>query len=117
MTVGFIGVVLAVLLFRNGFTTVQIGFVIAGGVTGAAVATSLSAAYVDRIGRRGSLALLSMLATVPIFGLAWRSSFIRRSCHECRTQPRVGSFVIVLRNFHACGITCSTDLHWQFAQN
>jgi MFS family permease len=76
MTVGFIGVTLAVLLFRRGFTNVQIGVVIGAGLAGAATATSLSAVYVDRIGRRGSLALLSMLATVPIFALAGRSSLI-----------------------------------------
>jgi predicted MFS family arabinose efflux permease len=76
MTVGFIGVILAVLLFRRGFDNVQIGVVIGVGLAGAATATSLSAIYVDRIGRRGSLALLSMLATVPIFALAGRCSFI-----------------------------------------
>ncbi len=66
MTVGFIGVVLAVLLYRNGLNSIQIGFVIGAGLAGAAVATSLSARYVDRWGRRRSLALLSALAAVNV---------------------------------------------------
>jgi MFS family permease len=86
MTVGFIGVTLAVLLFRRGFTNVQIGVVIGAGLAGAATATSLSAVYVDRIGRRGSLALLSMLATVPIFALAGRSSLILSGIVSATTE-------------------------------
>jgi MFS family permease len=76
MTVGFIGVVLAVLLYRSGLNSMQIGFVIGAGLAGAAVATSLSALYVDRWGRRRSLALLSALAAVPAFALAWRPGFV-----------------------------------------
>ncbi len=76
MTVGFIGVVLAVLLYRNGLNSMQIGFVIGAGLAGAAVATSLSALYVDQRGRRRSLALLSALAAVPAFALAWRPGFV-----------------------------------------
>jgi predicted MFS family arabinose efflux permease len=76
MTVGFIGVILAVYLFRGAFSSVQIGFVIGAGLSGAAIATSLSAIYVDRIGRRRSLALLSVLAAAPMFVLAERSSFV-----------------------------------------
>ena len=76
LTVGFIGVVLAVLLFRNGFNSTQIGFIIGAGLAGAAIATSLSAIYVDRLGRRRSLALLTVLAAIPAFALAWRPGFV-----------------------------------------
>jgi predicted MFS family arabinose efflux permease len=75
LTVGFIGVVLAVLLYRVGLNSVQIGFIIGAGLAGAALATALSAVYVDRLGRRRSLALLAALAAVPAFALAWRPGF------------------------------------------
>jgi predicted MFS family arabinose efflux permease len=74
-TVGFIGVVLAVLLFRYGFSSTQIGFVIGGGLAGAASATSISAIYADQLGRRRSLALLSLLTAVPLFAFACRPLF------------------------------------------
>jgi predicted MFS family arabinose efflux permease len=74
-TVGFFGVVLAVLLFRYGFSSTQIGFVIGGGLAGAAAATSLSTVYADQVGRRRTLALLSLLTAVPMFALAWRPIF------------------------------------------
>jgi predicted MFS family arabinose efflux permease len=75
MTIGFIGVVLAVMLFRVGLSSAQIGVVIGAGLAGAGLATSLSAIYVDRIGRRRSLGLLSLLGVVPLFVLAWRPAF------------------------------------------
>jgi predicted MFS family arabinose efflux permease len=75
MMIGFIGVVLAVMLFRVGFSSAQIGVVIGAGLTGAGIATSLSAIYVDRFGRRMSLCLLSLVAVAPLFALAWRPVF------------------------------------------
>lgn len=76
MTIGFIGVVLAIMLFRVGFSAVQIGVVIGAGLAGAGLATSLSAFYVDRFGRRLSLSLLSCLGVAPLFALAWRPTFL-----------------------------------------
>ena len=73
--VGFIGVVLAVMLFRVGFSSIQIGLVIGSGLAGAAIATSLSAVHVDRLGRRRSLCILSLLTVAPLFALAWRPVF------------------------------------------
>lgn len=75
VTIGFIGVVLAVMLFRSGLSSVQIGVVIGAGLAGAGLATSLSALYVDRFGRRLSLGLLSLIGAVPLFALAWRPAF------------------------------------------
>jgi MFS family permease len=73
--VGFVGVVLAVMLFRYGFSSIQIGIVIGSGLTGTAVATALSGKYADRLGRRRSLAGFSVLATLPLFAFAWRPAF------------------------------------------
>lgn len=75
MTIGFIGVILAVMLFRARFSPVQIGAVIGAGLAGAGLATSLSAVYADRLGRRVSLGLLSLLQVVPLVALAWSPSF------------------------------------------
>jgi MFS family permease len=76
MTVGFMGVVLAVLLFRYGVSPVRIGLVIGAGLAGAATATSIFAVFVNRLGRRRSLAVLSILCSIPLFGLAWNHSFV-----------------------------------------
>lgn len=72
---GFIGVVLAVYLFRAGLSSLQIGFVIGVGLAGAAVATTVSGFRTDRIGRRRSLAGLTILAALPLLALALRPSF------------------------------------------
>jgi MFS family permease len=73
--IGFIGVVLAVLLFRDGLSSVQIGIVIGSGLAGAGLATSLSAVYVDQLGRRPSLCVLSFLTVAPLVALALKPAF------------------------------------------
>lgn len=75
LTVGFIGVVLAVFLFRSGLSSLQIGFVIGAGLAGAALATTMSGFRADRIGRRRSLVALTLLTSLPLFVLALRTSF------------------------------------------
>jgi MFS family permease len=75
MTVGFIGVVLAVFLFRIGFSSTQIGLVIGAGLAGAAIATSLSAFRADWFGRRRTLVLLAILGALPLFILALHPAF------------------------------------------
>jgi len=62
MSTGTLGVVLAVYLSRIGFSGTWIGAVIAAGLAGSATATALISYRVDRIGRRRSLVLLSVLS-------------------------------------------------------
>src|SRR5215470_12845721 len=62
MSTGTLGVVLAVYLSRIGFSSTWIGAVIAAGLAGSAAATALISYRVDRIGRRRSLVLLSILS-------------------------------------------------------
>src|SRR5262245_14689694 len=61
MSTGTLGVVLAVYLSRIGFSGTWIGAVIAAGLAGSAAATAVISYRVDRIGRRRSLVLLSIL--------------------------------------------------------
>jgi predicted MFS family arabinose efflux permease len=68
--VGLIGVVLGVYLFRAGLSSLAIGLVIAAGLAGAALATMLMTFAADRIGRRRSLILLSLLSGVGGIALA-----------------------------------------------
>src|SRR5207237_4706360 len=68
--VGLIGVVLGIYLFRSGLTSVAIGFVIAVGLAGSAVATILMSFGADRVGRKRSLILLSLLNAVGGITLA-----------------------------------------------
>ncbi len=75
LTVGFIGVVLAVYLFRGGLSSLQIGFVIGAGLAGAAIATTISGFRADRIGRRRTLCALTVLTSLPLLVLALRPSF------------------------------------------
>jgi MFS family permease len=62
--IGFLGVVLGVLLFRRGFSSIEIGFVIAAGLAGAAAGTVFITWRADRIGRRRTLVALSALTSV-----------------------------------------------------
>ncbi len=75
LTVGFIGVVLAVYLFRTGLSSLQIGLVIGVGLAGAACATTVSGLRADRVGRRRSLSALTLLSALPLFVLALQPSF------------------------------------------
>ncbi|HKW74536.1 MAG TPA: MFS transporter [Terriglobales bacterium] len=62
--IGFLGVVLGVLLFRRGFSSTAIGFVVAAGLAGAAAGTVFITWRADRIGRRRTLVALSALTSV-----------------------------------------------------
>lgn len=62
--IGFLGVVLGVLLFRRGFSSIDIGFVVAAGLAGAAAGTVFITWRADRIGRRRTLVALSALTSV-----------------------------------------------------
>lgn len=62
--IGFLGVVLGVLLFRRGFSSTEIGFVVAAGLAGAAAGTVFITWRADRIGRKRTLVALSALTSV-----------------------------------------------------
>jgi MFS family permease len=62
--IGLLGVVLGVFLYREGLSSTAIGLVIAAGLAGAATATIFIAFHADRLGRRKTLIVLSLLTTI-----------------------------------------------------
>jgi MFS family permease len=72
LAVGLIGVVLGIYLFRVGLSSVTIGFVIAAGLAGSALATIIVTFAADHLGRRPSLLVLSLLSAIG--GLAFALS-------------------------------------------
>jgi MFS family permease len=67
--IGFLGVVLGVFLYRQGFNSTAIGLVVAAGLAGAAAATAVVTLKADRIGRRKTLFVLSLLTAAGVFPL------------------------------------------------
>ena len=61
VSVGLTGVVVGIYLFRNGFSSLSIGLVIAAGLAGAAVATLIVTLRADHLGRRTTLLFLALL--------------------------------------------------------
>ena len=70
--VGLMGVLLGIYLSRLGQSSLEIGFVIAAGLGGSALATVVMSLAADRMGRRCFLVLLSLLTTVGGLALALR---------------------------------------------
>ena len=68
--VGFMGVVLGIYLSRIGLSSLEIGFVIAAGLAGSALATVVMTVAADRLGRRRFLVILSALSAVGGIALA-----------------------------------------------
>ncbi len=68
--VGLTGVVLGIYLFRIGLSSVAIGLVIAAGLVGSALATVIVSFSADRLGRRRSLLVLSLLSAIGGLALA-----------------------------------------------
>jgi MFS family permease len=68
--VGLMGVVLGIYLFRRGLSSLAIGFVIAAGLAGSALATVIVSFAADRVGRRRFLVLLSLFSAVGGIALA-----------------------------------------------
>jgi MFS family permease len=74
--IGLLGVVLGVFLYREGYSSPAIGLIIAAGLAGAATGTVFITFKADRLGRRRTLFVLSLLTAVgslPLifhFGLA-----------------------------------------------
>jgi MFS family permease len=71
--IGLMGVVLGVFLYREGFSSVAIGVVIAAGLAGAAVATAAVTLQADRLGRRKMLFLLALLTAAGSIPLLFHS--------------------------------------------
>jgi MFS family permease len=66
---GFLGVVLGVFLYRQGFNSTAIGLVVAAGLAGAAAATAIVTLKADRFGRRKTLFVLSLLTAAGVVPL------------------------------------------------
>jgi MFS family permease len=73
--VGLMGVVLGIYLFRVGLSSFTIGLVIAAGLAGSALATIIITFAADRLGRRQSLLVLSLVAGVGGLALALSPAF------------------------------------------
>jgi len=69
-TFGLTGVVLGIYLFRIGLSSFSIGMVIAAGLAGSALATVGVTAQADRLGRKRTLVLLSILSAIGALALA-----------------------------------------------
>ncbi len=57
VSVGLTGVIVGIYLFRNGFSSLDIGLVIGAGLAGAAAATVVVTLRADHLGRRFHSAL------------------------------------------------------------
>jgi MFS family permease len=73
--VGLLGVLLGIVLFRAGASSLRIGLVIATGIAGGAAATTVVSFYGDMLGRRGTAMVLSLLAALGGIGLALTPRF------------------------------------------
>src|SRR5258708_35849931 len=74
--VGLMGVVLGIYLFRVGLSSFTIGLVIAAGLAGSTLATILVSLVADRLGRRRSLLVLSLLTGIGGLALALSPALI-----------------------------------------
>jgi len=70
--IGLLGVVLGVFLYREGFSSTAIGLVIAAGLAGSAAGTVFITFKADRLGRRRTLFLLSLLTAAGVLPLIFR---------------------------------------------
>ena len=69
--IGMLGVVLGVFLYRQGFSSVTIGLVIAAGIAGAACATIVTTFLADHLGRRATLFFLAQLTALGALPLIY----------------------------------------------
>src|SRR5713226_7552412 len=73
--IGLLGVLLGIYLFRGGASSLQSGLVVALGLAGGAVATVVVSFRGDRLGRRRTLIVLSLLSAAGGLGLALIARF------------------------------------------
>jgi len=72
--IGFLGVVLGVYLFREGYTSTAIGLMIAAGLAGSATGTLFITLKADKLGRRRTLCCLSLLTALGALPLIFHFS-------------------------------------------
>jgi MFS family permease len=72
--IGLLGVILGIYLYRVGYSSLQIGAVVGTGLAGSACATAFLSFAADRLGRKRSLLLLSILSAAGGVALASVSS-------------------------------------------
>jgi MFS family permease len=75
LSVGMLGVVLGVYLSRIGFSATRIGLVLGSGLVGISVSSVVVSILADRIGRRRTLFVLSVLTALGGIALALWHSF------------------------------------------
>jgi predicted MFS family arabinose efflux permease len=68
--IGLLGVLLGIVVFRAGASSTQIGLVIATGIAGGVIATSLVSFFGDKWGRWRTLVVLSLFSAMGGIGLA-----------------------------------------------
>ncbi len=68
--VGLLGVILGIYLYRAGYSSLAIGIVVAAGLAGASLATLIISFAADRLGRKRSLLILSVLSAFGGLALA-----------------------------------------------
>src|SRR5260370_12519573 len=73
--IGLLGVLLGIVLFRAGASSLQIGLVIATGLAGGAAANRVVSFYGDMLGRCRTLVVLALLAPLGGIGLALTPRF------------------------------------------
>jgi MFS family permease len=74
--IGLLGVVLGVFLFRQGLSSTAIGMVIAAGIAGSAAGTVFITFRADRLGRRRTLFLLSLLTAGGVIPLVFHFTLV-----------------------------------------
>src|ERR1700749_1991529 len=72
--IGLLGVVLGVFLFREGYSSTAIGMVIAAGIAGSAAGTVFITFRADRLGRRKTLFILSLMSAMGVVPLIFHFS-------------------------------------------
>jgi len=75
LAIGLAGILMGIYLARQGAGASRIGLAIAAGLAGMAFGTLLVSLWADRIGRRRSLAGLSLLSAAGGVGVAFAGSF------------------------------------------
>src|SRR5262245_55191208 len=74
LATGRLGVLLGIYLAKRGLSLSTSGFIIAGGLAGAATATLIATVAGDRLGRRKFLIVLSLIGAVGAVAASWAAS-------------------------------------------
>jgi predicted RNA-binding Zn ribbon-like protein len=90
VSAGLTGVVVGICLFRNGFSSLNIGLVIAAGLAGAAVAPLIVSLRADHLGRRTTLIVAVANNGVVTLQPAPRTSGLGRVIAELFALAEIG---------------------------